>query len=97
MPLSNPEHVPVVLHFAQAFCRRTLLDHALLGRGDFAGLVVQIVTGVATCYVCTRHRELIYPILLAADRAPRVLPGRPLHPWVRLRRKWREWCLTRAR
>jgi hypothetical protein len=37
----------------------------------------------------------VYPLLLAADRSPRVTPGRPMHPWVRLRRKWREWRLTR--
>lgn len=69
--------------------------HALLGPADFNGLVAQVVTGVTTCYVCTRHREQVYPLLLAADRCPQLTPGRPLHPLVRLRRRWRERRLTR--
>ena len=70
--------------------------HALLGAVDFTGLVAQVVTGVTTCYVCTRHREMIYPLLLAADRCPRIATARSMHPLVRLRRKWREWRLGRT-
>lgn len=69
--------------------------HCLLDQTDFAGLVATTVTGVTTCYVCTRQREKIYPLLLAADRCPGIRPPRPLNPLVRLRRKWRQWRLTR--
>jgi SAM-dependent methyltransferase len=71
--------------------------HSMLDATDFTGLVAQIVSGVTTCYVCTRHRELIYPLLLAADRCPVFTAGRPLNPFVRLRRKWRQWQLMRQR
>jgi len=67
--------------------------HCLLGRDDFAGLVAEVVTGITSCFVCTRHEDLVYPLLLAADRCPSIVAARPLHPWVRLRRKWRQWRL----
>lgn len=69
--------------------------HSLLDRSDFAGLVAEVVTGVTTCYVCTGHRAMIYPLLLAADRCVQVSPGRPLSLPVRIRRKWRQWRLSR--
>ena len=70
--------------------------HSLLDRTDFPGLVAEIVTGVTTCFVCTRQRELIYPLLLAADRCVQVSPARPMSLPTRLRRKWRQWRLTRG-
>lgn len=70
--------------------------HSLLDRSDFPGLVAEVVTGVTTCYVCTARPEMIYPLLLAADRCVQVSPARPLNLLVRLRRKWRQWRLTRA-
>jgi SAM-dependent methyltransferase len=69
--------------------------HCLLRAADFHGLVAEIKTGITSCFVATNREDLVYPLLLAADRSPRVTPGRPMHPWVRLRRKWREWRLTR--
>jgi hypothetical protein len=69
--------------------------HCLLDRSDFHGLVAEITTGVTTCYVCTDRAELIYPLLLAADRCVRVTAPSPMNPLVRLRRKWRQWRLTR--
>ncbi|HXA79878.1 MAG TPA: methyltransferase domain-containing protein [Opitutaceae bacterium] len=74
----------------EAETHRSLLDSS-----DFHGLVAKIVTGVTTCYVCTLQHELIYPVLLAADRCVHVTPGRAMSPCTRLRRKWRQWRLTR--
>ncbi len=70
--------------------------HSLLDRSDFSGLVAEITTGVTTCYVCTKQPELIYPLLLAADRCVQVSPAQPMSLPVRLRRKWRQWRLTKG-
>jgi len=67
--------------------------HCLLNRTDFPGLVAEIATGITTCYVCTRRPELVYPLLLAADRCAQVSPARPMNLLIRLRRKWRQWRL----
>jgi SAM-dependent methyltransferase len=69
--------------------------HSLLDRSDFTGLVAEVVTGLTTCYVCTARRELVYPLLLAADRCPQVAAGTPDRLLTRVRRKWRQWRLTR--
>jgi SAM-dependent methyltransferase len=69
--------------------------HSLLDRSDFAGLVATVETGVTTCYICTADREAIYPLLLAADRCVQVRPATPMSLPTRLRRKWRQWRLTR--
>jgi len=69
--------------------------HSLLDHSDFSGLVVQIPTGITTCYVCTERREMIYPLLLAADRCARLKSPRPQSLLVRARRKWKQWQLTR--
>ena len=65
--------------------------HSLLDQSDFTGLVAAVVTGVTTCYVCTLDHNLVYPLLLAADRCVQVRRPHPMAPWVRLRRKWRQW------
>ena len=65
--------------------------HCLLNRTDFPGLVAETVTGVTTCYVCTGQLQEVYPLLLAADRCVKITPPSPLNPFVRVRRKWREW------
>lgn len=70
--------------------------HCLLDRSDFPGLVAAIVTGATTCYVCTSRRDLVYPLLLAADRCPQINAARPMRLLSRLRRKWSEWRLTRG-
>jgi hypothetical protein len=70
--------------------------HSLLTRADFPGLVAEMHTGVTSCFVCTRRKDLIYPLLLAADTCPQISMGDPSNPWVRLRRKWREMRLKRG-
>ena len=68
----------------------------LLGRADFHGLVAEIKTDITTCYVCTQQRDLIYPLLLAADRCVCISASRPMQPFTRLRRKFRTWRLTHS-
>lgn len=70
--------------------------HCLLGPEDFSGLIARVPTGVTTCYVCTQEPELRYPLLLAADRCVQVHHPNALNPFVRLRRKWRQWKLNRS-
>jgi hypothetical protein len=69
--------------------------HSELDRSDFPGLVAEVVTGVTTCYVCTADPKLIYPLLLAADRCPKISAAHPGNFLVRVRRKWRQWRLSR--
>ncbi len=69
--------------------------HCLLDATDFAGLVAATVTGVTTCYVCSLQKDRVYPLLLAADRCPSITQAKPMHSFVRFRRKWRQWNLLR--
>lgn len=69
--------------------------HSLLDRTDFTGLVAEIETGITTCYICTTKQEMVYPLLITSDRCARLTPAKPQSLFVRIRRKWRQWRLTR--
>ncbi|MDB5340383.1 MAG: hypothetical protein JWN70_6002 [Planctomycetaceae bacterium] len=67
--------------------------HALLDRRDFCGLVAEIVTGITSCYVCTLQQELVYPLLVAADRCPSISHPQSTNLFRRLRRRIRQFRL----
>lgn len=60
--------------------------HSQLDATDFESLVAAVETGVTTCYVCTRHPDMVAAVKRAASSCPEVTVPAAQKPALNMRR-----------